>query len=47
MFVRQRREVDRDGAEITLMTHDINGCCGINLSWYRVSSNFAAYKCEH
>ena len=29
------------------LTHSVNGCCGINLSWYPVSSKFTVYKCKH
>ena len=29
------------------MTHDVNGCCGISLSRYPVSSKVAVYKCKH
>ena len=29
------------------MTHDVNGYCGISLSWYPVLSKLAVYKCKH
>jgi len=31
---------------VFLTRRSLNGYCGINLSWYRVSSKFAVFKCK-